>query len=39
MIREEYDFNNIAEYLFGTVDLLIAGIPTSEERRSIPEFM
>lgn len=32
MIREEYDFNNIAEYLFGTVDLLIAGIPTSEER-------
>ena len=32
MIREEYNFNDIAEYLYETTDLLVAGNPTCEER-------
>lgn len=32
MIREEYDFKDIAEYLYKTTDLLIAGVPKHEER-------
>lgn len=32
MIREEYNFGDIAEYLYETTDLLIAGVPTYEER-------
>lgn len=32
MIHEEYNFEDIAEYLYSDIDLLIAGIPTSEER-------
>ena len=32
MIREEYNFNDISEYLYETIDLLIAGVPTCEER-------
>ncbi|AFM02258.1 hypothetical protein Desde_3995 [Desulfitobacterium dehalogenans ATCC 51507] len=34
MIREEYDFNDIAEYLYDNIDLLIAGVPRAEERSS-----
>ena len=33
MIREEYDFRDIAEYLYKTTDLLIAGVPTCEPIR------
>lgn len=34
MIREEYNFGDIADYLYDNIDLLIAGIPRSEERSS-----
>ena len=32
MIREEYNFNDIADYLYKSTDLLITGIPTCEDR-------
>ena len=32
IIREEYVFKDIADYLFSSNDLLIAGIPNTEER-------
>jgi hypothetical protein len=32
MIREEYDFCDIADYLYNNIDILIAGVPRSEER-------
>lgn len=32
MIREEYFFSDIAEYLYSTTDILIAGFPGTEER-------
>ncbi len=34
MVREEYEFIDIGEYLYNTNDLLIVGNPNSEERSS-----
>ena len=32
MIKEEYDYQDIRDYLFNNIDLIIAGVPTNEER-------
>ncbi len=32
MIKEEYAFSDIEDYLYGVIDLLIVGYPTNEER-------
>ena len=32
MIKEEYAFSDIEDYLYGAIDLLIVGYPTNEER-------
>lgn len=32
MIKEEFSFNHIGDYLYDKIDLLIAGIPSLEER-------
>lgn len=34
MIKEEYSFHHIEEYLYNNIDLLIAGLPNAEERSS-----
>lgn len=35
MIREEYSFDDVADYLYTTTDLLIAGFPVACEDRSV----
>lgn len=35
MIKEEYSFCHIDDYLYDNIDLLIAGFPTKEEERSV----
>lgn len=32
MIKEEYEFEEISEYLYASIDLLIAGVPSKDER-------
>lgn len=34
MIKEEYSFHHIKDYLYDNIDLLIAGFPSAEERSS-----
>ena len=34
MIKEEYSFHHIEDYLYDNIDLLIAGFPSAEERSS-----
>lgn len=34
MIKEEYSFSHIEDYLYANIDILIAGFPNVEERRS-----